>query len=322
MGVAARLSLSGLALLSASLAAVAEPAIGQFEIKDLDNEVGRIEFQSQNAHAFGLPRRRYLEVEPGEFAYDDNAVVKQRHALEMEMTISSFHRMRVGIEYENERLDDPPSPALADTFTGLELTEVAVENVFILVPVKGHGIGFGALIEYEHPLEPGELNSVVLGTIVQAVTGPWSAILDLYLVKQFGDGEHSLEGLERDDKWDFSYAAQLMYRASESWAFALEAYGTVDRLGSSGMPNEGALVFGDHDQHLMGPLVYYTFGLDHAVPGFRAKSGTGTKAIVVANEGDGDEEAGAEVTIGAGALFGLNANTPDVTLKWSVELEF
>jgi len=37
----------------------AEPAIGQFELKDLEAEPGEIEFQSQNAWSFGQPRRRW-----------------------------------------------------------------------------------------------------------------------------------------------------------------------------------------------------------------------------------------------------------------------
>lgn len=312
LGVAA----AGFALLALCRSVGAEPAIGQFEMKDLDNEVGRIELQSQNAHAFGQPRRRFLETEPGEVVYDDNAIVRQRHALEIEMTISRFHRMRLGIEYENEGLDEPPSPRQADALAGLKLTEVAIESVFILVPLKGDGVGFGALIEYEHPIEPGELNSVVMGPIVQAVWGPWSATANLLLVKHFGDGERTAEGLERDDKWDFAYAAQLMLQASERWAFAVEAYGTVDRLGSSGHPGEGALVFGDHDQHRIGPLVYATFGLD------RGKDRHEVVGLGAEDDADADDEEGAEVTIGLGMLFGLTDSTPDATLKWSVEVEF
>lgn len=308
---------AGSAVLALCRVAAAEPAIPQFELKDLDNEVGRIEFQSQNAHAFGLPRRRFLATEPGEVAYDDNAVVRQRHALEIEMTVSRFHRMRLGIEYEKERLDEPPSPALADSFTGLDLTEVAIENVFILKPLAGDGIGFGALVEYEHPLAAGELNSVVMGPIVQAVWGPWSATANLLLVKHFGNGERSADGLERDDKWDFAYAAQLMYRAGQHWAYAIEGYGTIDRLGASGAPEEGALVFGDHDQHRLGPIAYYTFGLDAGARGYAVK-GISAKDV----DADDDDEDEIEVTIGVGVLFGLNSDTPDATLKWSVEVEF
>lgn len=313
LGIAA----AGYVLLALGRGAGAEPAIGQFEIKDLDNEVGRIELQSQNAHAFGLSRRRFLATEPGDVAYDDNAAIRQRHALEIEMTVSRFHRMRLGIEYEDERLDDPPSPARADAYTGLDLTEVAIENVFILKPLAGDGIGFGALVEYEHPIAAGELNSVVMGPIVQAVSGPWSATANLLFVKHFGDGARSPDGLERDDKWDFAYAAQLMYRMSERWAFALEGYGTIDRLGSSGAPDEGARLFGDHDQHRLGPIVYYTFA---------AGSGAGragVKGVAVADDDGGEaNESELEVTIGVGALVGLNDNTPDATLKWSVEVEF
>ena len=37
--------------------------------------------------------------------------------------------------------------------------------------------------------------------------------------------------------------------------------------------------------------------------------------------GDDDDE-GTSVRVGAGVLFGLNENTSDYALKWSVEIEF
>lgn len=319
MRAAARQQALVVAVLVAARPALAEPAIGQFELKNLDNEVGRIELQSQNAHSFGQPRRQFLDPGDDEVVYDDNTVVQRRHALEIEMTISRFHRMRLGIEFEDERLDEPASPELADSFAGLKLTEVAVENVFILVPVKERGIGFGAVVEYEHPLIAGELNSLVMGPIVQAVWGPWSATTNLLLVKNFGNGERSADSLERDDKLDFAYAGQLMYQASERWALALEAYGTVDRLGSSGRPSVGAAVFGDHDQHRIGPVIYGTFGLEP-----QRTTGRGVKGVAATDDNDGDEDGaeGAELRLGVGILFGLTENTPDSTLKWSIELEF
>ncbi|CFX64214.1 conserved exported protein of unknown function [Candidatus Filomicrobium marinum] len=285
----------------------AGPAIGQFEIKDLEAEPGTVEFQSQNAHSWGLPKRQYQEVAPGEFAYDDNSVAQQRHALEIEMTLTHFFRMRVGIEYEKERLDDPEGPVFANDFGGLTLDEIAVEGVVILIPIKNkHGIGLGALTEVEHPLETGSANSVVFGPIIEAQYGPWSAVANLTLVHFFGGDPD-----ERDPKWDFAYATQIKYDATENWAFALEAYGTVDRLGNSGTPDETRVLFGDFDQHRMGPLIYYTYRSEN-------------NAIDIDTDAEFGEEKdeGTTVTIGVGLLAGLNQNTPEATLKWSVEVEF
>ena len=75
--------------------ALAGPAIGQFEVKDLEIEVGTIEFQSQNAHSFNQPNRKYIHND-GEFKFDDNEYIKQRHALEIEVSLTDYMRSRLG----------------------------------------------------------------------------------------------------------------------------------------------------------------------------------------------------------------------------------
>ena len=322
---------ASLACVTAALGAVvtaaqAEPAIGQFEVKDLEADPGEIEFQSQNAWSFGQPRRRIAEEAPGEFIYDGNSVTRQRHALEIEMSLTHFLRMRVGIEYEKERFDEPASPGLANAFDDLKLTEVAVEGVVILKPVpQSGGVGFGLLSEFEHPTEQGELNSILVGPIFGAKTGPVSALLNVLFIKYFGSGEITDEGLERDDKWDIGYAAQLKYNFNATWALALEAYGTFDRIGNSGQRNQGAILFGDHDQHRAGPIVYYEWRVKLEGNGPKAQ-GSQIAEIDADNKADGgkpdDDEQGVLMRLGTGLLFGLNDNTPDTTLKLSFEMEF
>lgn len=286
----------------------AGPAIGQFELKDLEAEPGTVEFQSQNAHSWGQPRRKFEEVAPGEFEYDDNSVIRQRHALEIEMTLTHFFRMRIGIEYEKERLEDPAGPQSADGFADLKLDEIAAEGVAIFVPIKNRqGVGLGALVEVEHPLEAGNPNSVIFGPIIEAQSGPWSAVTNLMLVHNWGG-----DPIERDSKWDFAYAAQVKYDVTENWALALEAYGTIDRLGNSGTPGEARALFGDQDQHRLGPVIYYTYRMND---GLSRKDGKSADA-------DFDDDEGTTVSVGVGLLAGLNNDTPDATLKWSVEVEF
>lgn len=303
----------------------AEPAVGQFELKDLDAEPGEIEFQSQNAWSFGQPRRRLSEEEPGAFVYDDNAVTRQRHALEIEMSLTHFLRMRVGIEYEKERFDEPSAPGLANAFDDLKLTEIAVEGVVILKPVPQEGgFGFGLLTEFEHPTSQGELNSIVMGSIFGAKAGRLSALLNVLFIKHFGSGEIADDRHERDNKWDFGYAAQVKYDFNAAWALALEGYGTFDRIGSTGQPDEGALLFGDHDQHRAGPVVYYEWwpagGMDGRGPRRISKAAdVNEETGGTRNDDDGE---GVLMRLGTGVLFGLNGNTPDTTLKLSFEMEF
>lgn len=297
--------------------ALAGPAVGQFELKDLEAEPGRVEFQSLNAHASGNPKRKVVDEGNGDFEFDDNSIEKQRHALELESALTNFLRMRVGIEFEKERLDDIEDPAFANAYGDLKLSEIGLEVVTIFkhVPAAG-GFGFGALAELEAPLEDGELNTILFGPIVQAQFGRWGAIGNLMFIYHFGSGEFEDGVLERDKKWDLGYAAQLSYQASKNWMFALEGYGTVDRIGNTGTPGEASEIFGDHNQHRAGPIIYYSFEANGL--------GSPTHDIVGGNpyntQHDGESEV--EVSIGAGMLFGLNENTPDHTLKWSIEVEY
>ncbi len=305
--------------------AQAEPAVGQFELKGLEAEPGQIEFQSQNAWSFGQTRRRFAEETPGAYLYDDNAATRQRHALEIEMTLTHFLRMRVGIEYEKERFDEPPAPGAANAFDDLKLTEVAVEGVVILKPVpKEGGVGFGVLTEFEHPTSRGELNTIVMGPIIGAKSGPLSSLLNITFMKHFGSGEITDDGREKDDKWDIGYAAQVKYDLNGAWALALEAYGTFDRIGNSGRPTEGALLFGDHDQHRAGPVVYHEWRAGGGGDVGRGSSRMSKVANVDEGKSGDDEEGedGVLMRLGTGILFGLNDNTPDTTLKLSFEMEF
>lgn len=298
---------------------LAEPAIGQFELKGLEAEPGGVEFQSQNAWSFGNPRRRVGTDGAGDPVFDANAVARQRHALEIELSLARWLRTRVGVEYEKERLDDPPSPAFANAYGALELTEVAVEGVVILKPVPEGGVGFGMLTEFEHSLEPGAMNKIIFGPIIGATSGPWSTLLNVLFIHHFGAGEVTDDGIERDDKWDLGYAMQVKYTFDSRWALALEGYGTFDRLGDTGERSEGAATFGDHDQHRAGPLLYYTWhqgGDDQMQLGRVSESAGGEKS------GEAGDDKDVTVTLGTGVLFGLNDNTPAATIKASLEIEF
>lgn len=299
-------------------AAWAGPAINQFEIKDLDSSPGDFEFQSQNAWSTGQPRRKWVEPSPGDLVVDDNSVTRQREALEVQLGITDWFRVRLGIEYEQERLDDPAALSQIDSFGSLKFSEVAIEGVIIFVKPKKEGVGLGLLMEYGSPVNSAEeASEFYAGPIIEAHTGPWSAIANLMLVSHLGGKSLDPEYV-RDEKYDFAYFTQFQYEYSKNWAFAFEAYGTFDRIGNSGSPGEERAFFGDHDQHRAGPVVYYTFfpcppPISNVKPPVNAAE---------AAEGDDDEVKQWSVTIGAGALFGLNDNTPDTTYKLSIEVDY
>lgn len=269
----------------------AGPAVNQFEVKDLEVEIGQWELQSQNAYSWGQATREFTEDEPGVFEYDENTIVRQRYALEIEVGVLQWLRTRFGIEYEQERTDDPESLDERNDFEALKLEEIALEAVAVFSPIiDDHGFGWGFLIEYQFVRDRSESDSLVYGPILEGQSGDWSVVFNPALV-QFFNGD------EKDDKVDFTYAFQVAYEISEKWDIALESYGTIDRLGNSGNRSEEAKLFGDHDLHRLGPIAYFNHSL-------------------------GGEEDSQQFSVGVGLFLGLNNDTPDTTLKWSLEYEF
>lgn len=278
--------------------ALAGPAVGQFEIKTLTVEPGEIEFQSQNAYAIGVPDRLTASDSAGGFLADDNSIARWRNALELEYGFTKFLKARIGIEYESERFDDPETFGEAQSFAELKLDEYAAEVIWVVIPRDGDGFALGLLAEYEHPAERGGARTLISGPIFEYVTGPWNLSFSPLITTFFG-GERNDDG-EQDEKLDFAYAARVMYDWSDQLALAIEAYGTVDRIGNTGARSEEAEVFGDFDQHRIGPVIYWTIDVPR---------------------GSGSEDE-VEVSLGTGMLFGLTSATPDASLKLSLEISY
>ena len=289
----------------------AEPAIGQFEIKSLDAEPGEIEFQSQNAYALGQPRQKSGLNDEGEWVGDDNSVVLQRHALEVEYGFSHTLKGRLGIEFEKERAEFEPGQS-SDAYDELKLDEYAAELIWVAVPRDGDGLGLGVVVEYEHPTESDGSKNLITGPIFEWGHGQWLATFNPMAVAHFG-GERNDAG-KPDEKIDFTYTARLMYEASKNISWAVEAYGTIDRIGGTGTKSDEAALFGDHNQHRIGPVLYWTRELEGvAASPFRP---------MVDSNDVSDEAENPSLVFGVGVLLGLNENTPDTTLKLSIEALF
>lgn len=298
----------------------AGPAVNQFEVEEVNVEQGEVEVQVSSDWSFGRPRRQFIIEDPtdpdSDVFYDDNSITKQRHSVEVGLGLSNWLLISLGAEFEEERVDDPASLADRDRFERLQFTEIQAGGKAVLVPIKENGLGLALYAELNHP-RSGEASTLYFGPIVQTVQGRFSATANLALVKFIG-GDREVEfddngepfSLPRDSKLDFAYFTQAKYEVTPALSLAVEAYGTIDRLGNSGNWPDDAALFGDHDQHFIGPVAYYTI-----------KPSGGGKAEAGAEAG-GDDDDGGGVTVGVGALFGLNDNTPDTTLKLSVETGF
>jgi hypothetical protein len=298
---------------SAPNAVLGGPVIGQYELKTLDSAPGAFEFQSQNAWSWGEPPRQVAATGPGDLVVDDNDIISARYALELEIGITRHFKTRIGIEFEKEQLDEPPSLDQVNDFDDLKLADAGIEFIGILVPRDGDGAGLGVVAEFEGPPDHSEPNNLTLGPIVEFQSGSWFAAAVPMLVYQFGG--HVDPGEKVDDKWDFAYAAQLMYEFTPAWALAVEGYGTVERIGDSGNPAEAARLFGDFEQHRIGVVLYYSYEFA-GTP--RVAAGPAPGAL--SDAGEGGE--GRSLTIGLGLLEGLNNETPDHTIKLSIEVHF
>ncbi len=291
----------------------AEPAIGQFELKTLESEPGAFEFQSQNAWSWGQPARQVASDGANELVFDENAVIRQRHALELEVGLTNSLKMRAGIEFEKERFEDPETLEQANAFDELQLAEFGIELIAILLPRHDDGAGFGVVVEYERPVDRDEPDTLIVGSIAEWLAGRWFAAAVPMAVRTLGD--RTEQGDELDDKWDFAYATQLAYRFSERWALAFEGYGTIERLANSRHPSVSAQLLGDFDQHRAGAVLYHTyeFGRSHGRQSTPSELPPGDITGT-------DDDVG--LTIGIGLLAGLNQDTPDYTLKLSIEVDF
>jgi hypothetical protein len=306
-------------------AAIAQ--LNQFEIRQPKVDAGEIELEYLGDYHFGQPRRRFIVGDPGELELDGNQFNRQRHTIGLSYGLTKWLSLQVSVEAEQERFEDAETVAKARAFDELKVTEIELEATIVLVPTpKDGGFGLAALIEHNMSFDRSEADQLFLGSALQYAWGAWTATANVYAVRHFGGREELDRGSISDERWDFQYAAQLKYRLNETIALALEGYGVVERIGNSGTKGEERELFGDFDRHLLGPVLYYSWRGDRGRPMGKAGKGLRVRGAEAGGKnGDDDnngDNGGPRYTMGAGVLFGLNDNTSDVALKWSLEVEF
>lgn len=303
----------------------ASAQLNQFEIRQPKVEAGEVELEYLGDYHFGQPRRRFIDVAPGELELDGNEFNRQRHTIGLSYGLTKWLSLQIAAEAEQERFEEAESLARARSFDDLKFTEVEFESTIVLIPTpKSGGFGLAALIEYNLPFNRNESDQLFLGSAAQYAWGPWTATANLYAVKHFG-GREELDGARiSDERWDFQYAAQLKFRINDTIALALEGYGVVERPDDSGTKSEERKLFGDFDRHLLGPVLYYSWGGANGRPAPKAGKRLRVRDTD-SNDKNGDDNGSSEgptCTLGAGVLFGLSDNTSNVALKWSLEVEF
>jgi hypothetical protein len=191
--------LAFLALLSFPNAARA-----QFEVKGLDAEKGSVELEYQGDYNFGPPKRGIQKAEPGppaEFLFDENEVNRQRHSFELGMGLTDWLQISVGVELEQERIDDPDTLSQANSFGDLKATSIQMEGTVVVIPEKPNGIGLGLYGQLEPAIQEGDANHFSVGPIITASQGPWSVALNPWIGHLYGGESDPANGEFRDERW-------------------------------------------------------------------------------------------------------------------------
>lgn len=319
----------------AAAVSFAGQAQAQFQVEEPEVEKGGVEIEYNGSYFNGIPKRRVVAIDGGEeFAADDNEQKRQGHEIELGLGLTNWVRITLGAEFEEERFEEVTSLDSGDRFHGLTGTEVSANAMIVMLPLKGNGIGLSMFVGASTAIESSEGNTFTIGPAIKLAQGPFSATANLFFSKAFGgdneeeindDGDSVVE--ERfDDRWDFQYAYQFAYQYNSKLTLAVEGFGTVERLGDSGWSTQATAeviqeladvgvnyrsLFRDHDQHYVGPVVYYK------LLGEAEGAGGGDDDE---KEGEGGESP--SLTMGLGVLFGLNSDTPDTAIKWSLASEF
>ncbi len=98
-----------------------------------------------------------------------------------------------------------------------ELRSIGLENRFDIVATRHWPVHFGVQAEYRFGLN-GADDSVEFKLLAERTSGPFSARLNLITERAIG----------ADVEWESGYAARFMWRAGDTVALGLEAFGEID----------------------------------------------------------------------------------------------
>ena len=175
---------------------------------------------------------------------------------------------------------------------GFQANSIDFTNIFQLAKVERWNATFGVQADVSLGIAQGEPDEVQFGPLVQFGDEDSGLTLNGLFGKTFGP--HREEGL------GFEYAAQLKLPVRQGLGAGVEAFGDIGDIGHTGF---------DDTQLRLGPALFFSFGEDK-------------------DKGKGDDDkqmkGGKEPDIksAVGVLFGATDATPDLTLKWDLEVSF
>lgn len=263
-------------------------ASAQFVINSPKVEKGEVEVETHGSYSSGFPRSE---------ADDEDAEAPVRHGDEVEVGygITDFWKLELGFGFQKPQGE------------GWEGTEIEIENTFQLTEVKRWDMTIGFLASVAFGVGGAdEPNAFEFGPLIQfGKEDDRSLILNAIFEKTFGEN--------REDGLGFEYAAQLKaFKLRDNIMLGAEAFGEIENIDD--VPSF------DETELRIGPAIYFKFGGDNdddkgKHKGLKDKDDDDDKGMKDADEGP-------EVEVGVGLLFGATDATPDVTLKWDLEVSF
>lgn len=210
------------AIISATLIAfgLASEALAQtFEVKGLHVEKGALEIASDNAIFAG------------------GGVNRSAHEQVVHYGLRSWWRLSGALEWENPIGHD------------LRASHVAVENLFVLRPVRSDDLGLGFFSAFETSVHHRSTNAFVFGPIIAAKWDKLTLTLNPFFEQTFGRN--------REEGIALTYAWQAKYEVREGISLGVEGYGLVENLGNAPPAND--------QEHRIGPVLFREFELSKGV---------------------------------------------------------
>ncbi len=191
-----------------------------FDVKGLHVEKGATEFASDNAFFSGGTSR-------------------SAHEQILHYGLREWWRLTGAVEWDNP------------VGQGAHATHVAVENIFVLRPMKlGTDLGLGLFAALEGSLHrSSSTNAVVFGPIIAARWGRLTTTLNPFFEQTFGRN--------REEGIAFTYGLQTKYEVGRGFSIGVEGYGLVENLGDTPRLADQA--------HRVGPVLFQEISLPEGV---------------------------------------------------------
>jgi hypothetical protein len=230
-------------------------------------------------------------VQSGLPAAEDNdeegeAPIRHGHEISVGYGFTDFWKAELGLGFQKPQGES------------LEATSLEIENTFQLGHIQRWDVTIGVLAAVSFGVGGAdEPDAFEFGPLIQ-FGEKRSLILNAIFEKTFGEN--------REEGIGFEYAGQVKFPVARNISLGAEAFGEIENI-------QDAPSF-DETELRVGPALFFTFGDDDDDD---------------AKGGDDDDDKGLkmaakepEIGIGLGLLFGATDATPDMTVKWDLEIAF